>query len=49
MDDETAGTDRQIGGETREEHKVSGEKMISKIKELIHQVEREPGSEDSEE
>jgi hypothetical protein len=37
MDDETAGTDRQIGSKTREEHKVSGEKVIGKIRELIHQ------------
>jgi hypothetical protein len=37
MGDETAGTDKQIGAGTREEHKVSGDKMISKIKELIHQ------------
>ena len=41
MDDETAGTDRQVEGEaegkTREEHRVSGDKVIGKIKELIHQ------------
>ena len=41
MDDETAGTDRQIGGDaegaTKEEHRVSGDKVIGKIKELIHQ------------
>ena len=41
MDDETAGTERQIegdaGGRTREEHRVSGDKVIGKIKELIHQ------------
>ena len=41
MDDETAGTDRQLGGDeggnTREEHKVSGDRVIGKIKELIHQ------------
>ncbi len=37
MDDDPAGTDRQIGSETREEHKVSGDKVIGKIKELIHQ------------
>ncbi len=39
MDDETAGTDRQIGGDGggKEEHKVSGDKVIGKIKELIHQ------------
>ena len=41
MDDETAGTDRQIGGEAnggnREEHRVSGDKVVGKIKELIHQ------------
>ncbi len=41
MDDETAGTDRQIegeaGGKTRERHKVSGDKVIGKIKEIIHQ------------
>ena len=40
MDDETAGTDRQIDGDTgettKEEHKVSGDKVIGKIKELIH-------------
>ena len=41
MDDETAETDRQIegeaGGKTREEHRVPGDKVIGKIKELIHQ------------
>ncbi len=37
MDDETAGSDGQNGGRTREEHKVSGEKVIGKIKELIHE------------
>ena len=41
MDDETAGSNRQIGGDsegkTREEHKVSGDRVIGKIKELIHQ------------
>ena len=41
MDDETAGSSRQIGGDsegkTREEHKVSGDRVIGKIKELIHQ------------
>ena len=41
MDDETAGTDRQVGGDaeeaTKEEHRVSGDKVIGKIKELIHQ------------
>ena len=37
MDDDPGGTDRQIGSETREEHKVSGDKVIGKIKELIHQ------------
>jgi hypothetical protein len=37
MDDETVGTDRQIGGRTRERHKVSGDKVIGKIKELIHE------------
>ena len=41
MDDEAAGTERQIegdaGGKTREEHRVSGDKVIGKIKELIHQ------------
>ena len=40
MDDETAGTERQIegdaGGKTREEHRVSGDKVVGKIKELIH-------------
>ena len=29
-------TERQIGGRTREEHRVSGDKVISKIRELIH-------------
>ncbi len=41
MDDETAGTDRQIegeaGGTKREAHRVSGDKVIGTIKELIHQ------------
>ena len=41
MDQDTVETDRQIGGKkgrrTREEHRVSGDKVISKIKELIHQ------------
>ena len=41
MDDDSAGTERQISGKTgrgtREEHKVSGDKVITKIKELIHQ------------
>lgn len=41
MDDETAGADRQIGsdggGTPKEEHRVSGDKVIGKIKELIHQ------------
>lgn len=37
MSDETVDTDRQIGGSSREEHKVSGDKVIGKIKELIHQ------------
>ncbi len=41
MDDETAGTNRQLGGDNggaaKEEHKVSGDKVIGKIKELIHQ------------
>ena len=41
MDQDSVETDRQIGGKkgrgTREEHKVSGDKVISKIKELIHQ------------
>ena len=41
MDDDTAGTERQIegdaGGKAREEHRVSGDKVIGKIKELIHQ------------
>ena len=40
MDDETAGADRQLGGEagekTKEEHGVSGDKVIG-IKELIRQ------------
>ena len=29
-------TERQIGGRTREEYKVGGDKVISKIRELIH-------------
>ena len=41
MDNETTGTDHQIEGEaegnTREEHRVPGDKVIGKIKELIHQ------------
>jgi hypothetical protein len=37
MNTETAGTDRQIGGEAREEHKVSGDRVIGKIRELIHE------------
>ena len=41
MDDETAGTDRQLGGDTggatKEEHRVSGDKVIGKIKELLHE------------
>ena len=40
-EEDMADTDRQIGGKkgrrTREEHRVSGDKVISKIKELIHQ------------
>jgi len=39
--DDPAGTERQIEGETgprtREEHRVSGDKVLGKIKELIHQ------------
>ena len=30
-------TERQIGGQTREEHKVSGDKVLGKIRELVHQ------------
>ena len=37
MNDDTAGSDRGAGGKTREEHRVSGDKVISKIKELIHE------------
>ncbi len=44
MDDDTAGTERQIegdaGGKAREEHRVSGDRVISKIKELITLAER---------
>ena len=40
MDDETAGADRQLGaeagGKTKERRRVSGDKVIGKIKELIH-------------
>ena len=37
MDDETAGPEGEAGGPTREKHNVSGDKVIGKIKELIHQ------------
>ena len=37
MEDQTLGTDRQLGGRTREEHRVSGDKVVGKIKELIHE------------
>lgn len=38
MADTTAAPERQIGARTRrEEHKVKGEKVISKIKELLHE------------
>jgi len=41
MDDETTDDAPQIegevGGKTREEHRVPGDKVIGKIKELIHQ------------
>ena len=40
MDDETAGADRQLGveagGKTKEQRRVSGDKVIGKIKDLIH-------------
>ena len=40
MDDETAGADRQLGveagGKTKERRRVSGDKVIGKIRELIH-------------
>lgn len=41
MEDETTGTDGQSDDETqgkaRESHRVSGDKVLGKIKELIHQ------------
>lgn len=41
MEDETTGTDGQSDGEAqgkaRESHRVSGDKVLGKIRELIHQ------------
>jgi hypothetical protein len=37
MASKSAGTEKQLGGKGPEEHKVSGDKVISKIRELIHQ------------
>ena len=30
-------TENQIGGQTREEHEVSGDKVLGKIRESVHQ------------
>jgi len=41
MDDETSGAENQsgakAGGKSRESHRVSGDRVIAKIKELIHE------------